>query len=141
MQQKIEMLLSRLEGVRGSKGRYQAKCPAHDDRLPSLAITEAGDKVLIHCFAGCSPVEILDAVGLELGDLFEGSLKNGNGHHHVINWHNRVKRARYALSLIAVYAGQIEENWDALATELALDESDQAMFWGAFRDVRKLLDG
>jgi len=132
MQQKIEMLLSRLEGVR---------CPAHEDRLPSLAITEAGDKVLIHCFAGCSPLEILESVGLEIGDLFEGSLKNGNGHHQTINWHNRVKRARYALSLIAVYAGQIEENWDALANELSLDESDQAMFWGAFQDVRRLLDG
>ncbi len=139
MQAQIEKLLERLEGVRGGKGRWQAQCPAHDDRLPSLAITETDDKVLIHCFAGCSPVEVMDSVGLELGDLFAGSISNG--HSHTVNWKNRVKRGRYALSLIAVYAGQIEEHWDELAAVLGLDERDHALFFGAYRDLRKLLDG
>ena len=48
-----------------------ARCPAHDDRGPSLSISE-GDQgsVLIHCFAGCSAEAIVNAVGLELRDLF-----------------------------------------------------------------------
>jgi len=32
-----------------------ALCPAHDDRNPSLSIQLADDRILIHCFAGCSP--------------------------------------------------------------------------------------
>jgi len=140
MQAQLEKLFGRLEGVRTcGKGKWQAKCPAHDDRLPSLAISEAQDKILIHCFAGCSPSDVLNAVGLELGDLFEGSISNGHG--HTINWAARVKRARFALSLIAIYAGTIEKNWDTVAAALNLDEEDQAIFWGAFRDVKRLLDG
>lgn len=30
-----------------------ACCPAHDDRQPSLSITERDGKLLVHCFAGC----------------------------------------------------------------------------------------
>ncbi|QEP42154.1 DNA primase [Ectothiorhodospiraceae bacterium BW-2] len=67
-----EKLLSRLDGVRRSSkpDSWLAKCPAHDDRSPSLAITETNGKVLIRCFADCSPDEIVGAVGLELSDLF-----------------------------------------------------------------------
>ena len=68
----IEKILSRLDGVkkRGPQG-YMAKCPAHNDKTPSLALTELSDgRILIKCFAECSPVSILAAVGLELGDLF-----------------------------------------------------------------------
>lgn len=42
--------------------RYVACCPAHDDRTPSLSITEAEDKILVHCFSGCSQDEVLDAL-------------------------------------------------------------------------------
>ena len=51
-----------------------ACCPAHDDRNPSLAIREVDDgRTLIHCFAGCSPNEILEAVGLSFDDLYPTS--------------------------------------------------------------------
>jgi hypothetical protein len=37
---------------RGGYGR--ARCPAHNDRNPSLSIREAADgKILIKCHAGC----------------------------------------------------------------------------------------
>ena len=39
-----------------------ACCPAHDDKTPSLSITDSGDKVLFHCFAGCSQADVLDAL-------------------------------------------------------------------------------
>ena len=51
-----------------------ACCPAHDDRNPSLSIREAEDRVLIHCFAGCPPADVLAAIGLELADLYERPL-------------------------------------------------------------------
>lgn len=31
-----------------------ACCPAHDDHTPSLSITQDGDRVLVHCHAGCT---------------------------------------------------------------------------------------
>lgn len=68
----IDTLLDRLTGVKATRqGRWQARCPAHDDRSPSLAITETSDgTVLIKCWAGCSASEIVGAVGLDLKDLF-----------------------------------------------------------------------
>lgn len=66
-----ERLLSRLDGVRQTgQARWLARCPAHDDATPSLAIREVDDRVLVHDFGGCSVHEVLSAVGLELGDLF-----------------------------------------------------------------------
>jgi hypothetical protein len=34
---------------------------------------------LIHCFAGCAPGEILDAVGLEFGHLYPDKLESRKG--------------------------------------------------------------
>ena len=42
--------------------RYVACCPAHDDKHPSLSITDAEDKVLVHCFSGCSQTDVIDAL-------------------------------------------------------------------------------
>jgi hypothetical protein len=69
---KAELLLSRLDGVRQTGvGRWIARCPAHDDRNPSLAIREVDDGILLlKCFGGCSVSEITTAVGLSLSDLF-----------------------------------------------------------------------
>ena len=44
------------------KNRYIACCPAHDDKHPSLSITDAKDKVLVHCFSGCSQTDVIDAL-------------------------------------------------------------------------------
>lgn len=65
-------LLSRLQAVRQTSGEsWMARCPAHEDRSPSLSIREASDgRVLIHCFAGCGGAEVVAAVGLDLRDLF-----------------------------------------------------------------------
>ncbi|WP_018878955.1 hypothetical protein [Thioalkalivibrio sp. ALE9] len=67
-----ERLLARLEKVkRTGAGRWLACCPAHGDRSPSLSIRETDDgTVLVHCFAGCGAAEVMQAVGLELRDLF-----------------------------------------------------------------------
>lgn len=65
-------LLSRLDSVRRiGPDRWRARCPAHDDRHPSLSIRECTDgKVLLKCWAGCTVHEIVTAVGLRLDDLF-----------------------------------------------------------------------
>jgi hypothetical protein len=72
-------ILTRLEGVKPDSKGWKAKCPAHDDKEPSLSITEGGNgKVLLHCHAGCEPKTVCTALGLRLADLFSGTPK-GNG--------------------------------------------------------------
>lgn len=67
----LDTLLSRLEKVRSTiPGQYTALCPAHDDRSPSLSVTEKDGKVLLYCHAECSVFDILDAVGMEPQELF-----------------------------------------------------------------------
>lgn len=68
----IDVLLSRLDKVRSTGNRkWQARCCAHEDKSPSLTITEKDDgRILIHCFAGCGAADVLAAIGLSLSDLF-----------------------------------------------------------------------
>ena len=73
------MLLSRLTKVKGRNGSWTACCPAHQDRSPSLSIRQADDgRILMHCFANCSIQAIVEAVGLEIGDLFPPDEKRRN---------------------------------------------------------------
>lgn len=68
----VTVLLSRLRKVKpNGAGKWLACCPAHEDRTPSLAVRASDDgRILVHCFAGCGAAEIIEAVGLEFGDLF-----------------------------------------------------------------------
>ena len=63
--------MSRVEGVRTTgHGKYVARCPAHDDKSPSLAIKECSDgRILIHDFAGCETEDVLAAVGMAFSDI------------------------------------------------------------------------
>lgn len=68
----LDRLLPRLEAVKpAGPSRWSARCPAHPDRTPSLSIRETDDGILlIKCWAGCGAAEIVEAIGLELRDLF-----------------------------------------------------------------------
>nr|WP_225777337.1 virulence-associated protein E [Pseudomonas sp. Marseille-Q3773] len=70
----LDKVILRLEKVRPTgTGKWKACCPAHDDKHPSLAIRETSDGVvLLKCWAGCTTIEIVSAIGLELRDLFPG---------------------------------------------------------------------
>lgn len=73
-------LLSRLDKVkRTGAGRWIARCPAHDDKGPSLSIRELDDgRTLAHCFAGCDIHSVLSAVGLDIDALFpEREIQHG----------------------------------------------------------------
>lgn len=51
--------------------KYQAQCPAHEDRNPSLAITGIKDSALVHCHAGCATDDVLARLSLGKADLFD----------------------------------------------------------------------
>jgi len=68
----VANLLSRLDKVKPTgNGTYLSRCPAHEDRSPSLAIRETDEGViLLYCFAGCHVHDVVGAVGLDISDLF-----------------------------------------------------------------------
>jgi len=72
---RAQKLLDRLEFYRPTgKSTFLGICPAHNDRSPSLRITQCDDsRVLIHCYAGCGASDILDSLGLKWSDLFPDS--------------------------------------------------------------------
>jgi putative DNA primase/helicase len=50
-------------GGRKAGAAWMARCPAHDDRAPSLAIADARDgKVLVRCHAGCDQRDVIAAL-------------------------------------------------------------------------------
>jgi hypothetical protein len=56
---------------RTGRESWIACCPAHEDKNPSMTVTEKDDgRVLIHCFAGCSVDSILGAVGMTFSDIY-----------------------------------------------------------------------
>jgi DNA primase len=63
--------------IRTCPGGWQAQCPAHKDRVPSLSLRETDDgKVLLHCFSGCETQDVLGALGLTFRDLFPQTNSN-----------------------------------------------------------------
>jgi hypothetical protein len=62
-----------VQAKRTGAGRWKARCPAHNDRSPSLSIREGDDgRVLVLCRAGCTLDSILAALKLRRRDLFAG---------------------------------------------------------------------
>jgi AAA domain len=70
----LEDVLSRLRdyGVKKSGAdRWMARCPAHDDKTPSLSVSiGAGGRVLATCHAGCKVEDIAKSLGLKIADFF-----------------------------------------------------------------------
>ena len=67
-----ELLISKLDKVKQTgPGRWVACCPAREDKHPSMTIRELDDgRILIHDFGGSTVNEILDAIGMDISDLF-----------------------------------------------------------------------
>lgn len=64
-------ILDRLNKVRQHGNYWTAQCPAHEDRNPSLSVTEGSDgRVLLNCHAGCTTQSVVSALGLTESDLF-----------------------------------------------------------------------
>ena len=69
----LDKVLSRLEKVKSrGGGQYNALCPCHDEKTPSLGVKEVEpDKLIIHCFGcGAGGLDVVAALGLDIADLF-----------------------------------------------------------------------
>jgi putative DNA primase/helicase len=56
-----ETIAKALGGHKAGRG-WTARCPAHDDRTPSLSIRDAENKVLVRCHAGCDQERVITAL-------------------------------------------------------------------------------
>ena len=79
----IQKVVDRLDFCKSAgANKWMARCPAHDDRGPSLSLTEKPHKVtgeltpLIYCHAGCSSEDVLAAVGLGWEDVLPEKLEH-----------------------------------------------------------------
>jgi AAA domain len=81
-------VVDRLKNVRQEGGGYRASCPVpghgkgRGDPDPSLTIKQDDGRVLINCFAGCEPEQVVEALDLSMADLFDkppGQGNNGQG--------------------------------------------------------------
>lgn len=132
----IDNVLSRLDKVRANgRNKWTARCPAHQDRGPSLSIAHAADgKILLYCFAGCTADEITGAIGLELKELFPD---NGDLDGRIDEWKRRkLEQEARELLLFVKMVEAAKERGDAII------ESDQAEYRKACRrltEIRGLL--
>lgn len=70
----VHDILDKLEKVRQVKpDQWVACCLAHDDSSPSLVIRDTGEKILMHCYAGCTFDEIAAALGMQPREFFADS--------------------------------------------------------------------
>ena len=108
----IDTILSRLNNVKKTSkdNEYSALCSAHKDKSPSLSIKELPDgRVLINCFAGCSPSEILGSIGLSLEDLFPQKLGDFKSEKKPFSSNHGLKLIGYESSIILACAGFLRE--------------------------------
>jgi hypothetical protein len=79
----VERVRSALEAcgckVKKTTDGYVSTCPTHDDRNPSLSLSEADDgSALLHCHAshGCTCEGIVARIGLRMADLYPDEPKS-----------------------------------------------------------------
>lgn len=103
----LDKVLSCLDKVKSAgTNKWKACCPAHDDKHPSLAISETSDGVvLLKCWAGCTTQNIVSTIGLELRDLFPGSNQPRRGPSKVAIEHERMV---YRIGMTLLEQGKLE---------------------------------
>ncbi len=130
MSNALANLIPRLDGVRErSDGQFTARCPAHEDRSPSLSVTEGRNgQVLVHCFAGCSVDDICGAVGLEVSDLFpDGGRDRARDPRRgpAVNWRAIVRELCLEISVLEVAAAAADlSDTDRARVDEARDRID-----------------
>ena len=119
-------------------GRWQARCPAHEDRLPSLNIREGREgRVLLHCFAGCTTKAVMKAAGLSISDLFVGLLPTPEqvriaAQERTVREAEALQARRENSKLTAQYR-KLEAVWEAIAARMVKMPDDVAATYALAR--------
>lgn len=123
----VDRLLDRLERVKQTTpGSWLARCPAHEDKGPSLSIRQLDDgRVLLNDFGGCESEAVLTSLGMTFADLYPQRLP-GVGYaqtHSRIPARDLLELISEETSVVAIVAADFlasrsisEVNWQRLAT-------------------------
>jgi hypothetical protein len=69
----INQILDSLQKVKQTgRGKWKALCPCHDEKTPSLSITQNDESILMYCFGcGANGTDVMKALGLNPWYLFK----------------------------------------------------------------------
>ena len=67
-----------LVGARKSGGGWMARCPSHEDRLPSLSVHDGKKGTILYCHALCAIKDICADLNIKVAQLFPDYNENGN---------------------------------------------------------------
>ena len=131
-----DKVLPLLDKVRKSgPSSWTARCPAHDDRGPSLSVKMADDgKLLMHCFAGCSVYEVVGVLGLTPADLFPARPEEPGG------GSQRRRRPWTAVDLLRLAAFEASVAVVVTADMLAGRDADRARLIEAARRLGDMVE-
>ena len=131
-------LIDRLDGAKETgHGKYIARCPAHDDRSPSLAIKDCGDgRILLHCFAGCDVESVLDALGLSFSDIMPERV----GEMHTYKPVRQRFDARQVLRVLRPEATLVAIAAENIAEGVTLSDEDRDRVFNAACRIRAAAD-
>jgi len=147
----IDTLLHALESATGRSARragkgWRSRCPSCGGKSEKVSIAEAENgAVLLHCFGGCKASEVVQAVGLALGDLFPERIAptTPEERRQARQWAQEA-RWKAALEVLAVevsvifLAGRQLATWQPLSDE---DDKRLALAVQRVRDSREVLNG
>lgn len=142
----LGMILDRLERVRRCGKGYIACCPAHADRSASLSLAEGNDgRTLVHCFAGCSALDVVQSVGLQLADLYPERLSPLDpDHRRELRQYAREANWKAALNVLGMEAGVVlcaarqVARWQPLSPD---DDARLALALSRIDSARGVLNG
>jgi len=143
-----QRILDRLSAVTGKPphrqhdGKWTAHCPGHDDRHPSLSITEKDDgTILLNCFAGCTTEAVLAKIGLKLSDLFPAKSRRRNPPPAILKQVSKSDDSRKPWQRLGVWIRALRRNprwqrlklWEKLTLSLIAHDANFGMVptpWG-----------
>lgn len=143
-----DRLLSRLDGVERRGRGWRVRCPSHGsdkNRTLSVAVGDDG-RLLIHCFAGCSAHEVVQAAGLELSDLFPDRITHNATPEQRRELRQAARQAQWAaaLDVLDLEARIVAVAGDQIAGSVPLNAEDRerlGLALGRVRAARKVLCG
>lgn len=84
--------IARALGGKKSGRQWSCRCPAHDDRNPSLIIYDGREKVQVRCLAGCDPIDVIEQ--LKARGLWNGGDSDVDPHQRLSVERETIERAR-----------------------------------------------
>lgn len=92
---KLPFFLSKFPSVKATgPNKWMARGLCHDDKSPSVGIKLINDeKIIFHCFAGCSAEEVLSSIGATWEDVFPDRIK---ARYHGVDGYDRYRARKEA---------------------------------------------